>query len=1019
MSVSKVSGRPNLTAAYAEHLMLDLFGMKAKASELPSDRDQNFRLDLSDGQKAVLKISNAKEDPAFLDCQAAVLSKLSDLGMPVPSVLRQTSVVVANIRHHVRVVSWLEGRPLGLVNPKTTELEVAVGRLLGSMDQLLIGFQHDGAPTDFVWDLANAVKTIEERIHLLSGEDREIVASVVDLFQKEVAPIWDQLPRAVIQNDANDYNILVGPPTPNGCEITGLLDFGDIVFSARVCNPTVAAAYMALHGNDPVEAMGHVAAGYASECTLNELEVAAFYPLVCMRLAVSVCMSAAQRAAEPDNEYLSISEKDAWNCLRTLQAVHPRLAHYRIRAAVGLEPFPGSAPFEAWISDPKRRFEMVIRPALAGVAPTILDFSVASLEFDPITLTVPGFAGELIWNRIGDSVGIGRWNEPRLAYAGSQYDTTSGERRTIHLGVDFLRPAGTPVFAPMEGIVHSYSAHHNDFDYGGCIVLEHQPSDGPTFWTLYGHLSHESALSVQKGQKIGSGQAFANLGPFEENGGWVPHLHFQIVLDLLDLEGTFPGVAAAGVRDVWSRLSPSPKILLGLPDEVDTPMSPDLSELLKRRQDHIGSALSISYSKPLHIVRGWQQYLFDAEGHTYLDAVNNVPHVGHSNPRVVKALTNQMQTLTTNTRYLHENVLRYAERLSATLPDGLDVCYFVNSGSEANDLAIRLARAYTGRNDIMVLDGAYHGNLTTLIGISPYKFDGKGGSGKPSGTHVVNMPDPYRGAFRGMTLETGHAYAEEVRQVAKEHSIAAFIAESVPGCGGQIVPPPGYFVQAAEAVREAGGVFIADEVQIGMGRAGTCFWGFELDPQETFTGDGSVQNTRLVPDIVVLGKPIGNGHPLGAVVTTRAISDAFDNGMEYFNTFGGNPASCAVGLAVLDELEEKQLQKNALVVGDYLKEGLASLAPSHPIIGDVRGVGLFIGVELVRHRKDLEPADVEATYVANRMRDKGILLSTDGPFHNVLKIKPPMVFTHENADQLISALDQILSEDFVSAKIRL
>ncbi|MDA1028090.1 MAG: aminotransferase class III-fold pyridoxal phosphate-dependent enzyme [Bacteroidetes bacterium] len=1009
-------GRPNLSAREAERLVLELFNWTVKAHSLPSDRDQNFRVDEAGGKKAVLKISNSEENPGFLDCQAAVLSLLATSGIPVPTILGQSEVTLGDFRHQVRLVSWLEGRPLAKVNPITADLEEKLGALLGSADALLLGFEHDAAPTNFVWDLANAVQTIGDRIHLLAGEERSIVEAVVELYGSEVSPIWEQLPKAVIHHDANDYNVLVGPPHEDGCEITGLLDFGDIVYSARVCNPAVAAAYLALHRGDPVDAMCSVAKGYASKNGLSEPEVGAFFALVCARLAVSVCMSAAQKTVEPENEYLSISELDAWACLRRLKQVHPRLAHYRLRAAVGLEPVPSKKAFESWLVQSGRRFEPVIRPAKVGAKPTIMDFSAASLEFDPVALTVPGTAAETVWKRIGDGVGIGRWNEPRLAYTGSQYETTSGERRTVHIGVDLFRPEGTPVQTPLDGLVHSFCAHHAEFDYGGCIVLEHRPKDGPVFWTLFGHLSHPSVAGVQKGQLVHAGEVFAHLGSFEENGGWVPHLHFQIVLDLLDLEGTFPGVAAASLRDVWTSLSPSPARMLGLPTETDTPPSVAIIDLLQQRSARLGSALSISYRKPLHIVRGWQQVLFDADGHAFLDAVNNVPHVGHSNPRVVEALTRQMRTLTTNTRYLHETVLEYSRRLSATMPEGLEVCYFVNSGSEANDLAIRLARAYTRRQDIMVLDGAYHGNLTTLIGISPYKFNGRGGDGKPAGTHVVSMPDPYRGAFRGMSLETGHKYAEEVEKVAGENAIAAFIAESVPGCGGQIVPPPGYFLRAAEAVRKAGGLFIADEVQIGMGRAGESFWGFQLGNRSSL-GTGT-ESSPLIPDIVVLGKPIGNGHPLGAVVTTRAISDAFNNGMEYFNTFGGNPASCAVGLAVLDEIEEKHLQKNAFEVGNHLLKGLASLAPHHPIIGDVRGVGLFIGVELVRHPVDLEPADHEATYVANRMRDNGILISTDGPFHNVLKIKPPMVFNMENADQLISTLDRILSEDFVTAKLR-
>lgn len=1017
--MTRVPGRPSFSTAQAAQLAETLFGVKGMARELPSDRDQNFRLLLDDGGSVVLKVFNTFEKTSFLACQETLLDTVVAQGLPAPKVLGKAlctpdgtlvkEATAGERLHHVRLISWLEGTPLGLVKPIGEELEKEVGSLLAQVDQSLVGFLHDGAPTDFVWDLAHAVQTISERVHHLETDQQQLVHKVLLQYQELVQPEWKSLPKAVIHNDANDYNILVRSQdemesadlSGRATRITGLLDYGDVVYSARIANPAIAAAYLALHRKDPVVAICNVLAGYHALFPVSEAEVNVFFTLVCTRLAISVCMSAAARNMEPGNTYLSISEHDAWACLKKLDAIHPRLAAYRVRHALGWTPFPGQKELESWFTTHRDSFH----PVLSKNKPTyvVMDFSVASLEFAPDALSIPGLADQLIWDKVGPHVGIGRWNEPRLVYTGDQYATVSGERRTIHIGVDLFRPALSPVYAPLDAVVYSCCAHHEEFDYGGCVLLEHRPPDGPVFWTLYGHLSHNSAMALQPGQFIAAGEAFAELGAFEENGGWVPHLHFQIVSDLLGLRDTYPGVAAPDVRDVWLSLSPSPAMLLGLPPESDTPTRPRVESLQQRRKRHIGGSLSVSYARPLHIVRGWGTYLYDAEGRAFLDAVNNVPHVGHSNPRVVDALRAQMQTLTTNTRYLHENILAYAERLTATLPDSLEVCYFVNSGSEANDLAIRLARTFTGRSDMIVLDGAYHGNLTTLIGLSPYKFDGPGGRGKPDTTHVVRMPDPYRGPFKGMSEETGLKYAEEVQQVVASHAVAGFIAESVPGVGGQIVLPPRYLSSVANLVREAGGVFIADEVQIGMGRTGTHFWGFELD--------------HVVPDIVVLGKPIGNGHPLGAVITTRAIADAFDNGMEYFNTFGGNPASCAVGLAVLDEIESKGLQQNALAVGSQLLEGLASLALHHKIIGDVRGVGLFIGVELVRSHVTLEPADIEATYVANRMRDNGILISTDGPLHNVLKIKPPMTFSAENAAHLISTLDSILAEDAVRARI--
>ena len=1007
----RLPGRPVLTPEEAAELAREQFGVQATAHPLPSDRDLNFRLDGTGGPVGVLKVSNSSEDAGFLQLQASVMQRLSAAGLPVADVVGTSTANLEGTRHAVRLVSWLEGTPLGNANPVSVSLMQQVGAMLARVDRELEYVDASAAPKDFPWNLSHARATIGSRLDLLSTDRQNLVQHFLDVYSRTLEPKLQELPRQLIHGDANDYNILVGPAAGPGREasgsdrqVTALLDFGDMGFSARVADPAIAAAYMAFHRSDPVEALEAVLAGYHRECELSPAEVEAFFILTALRLCISVCMSAEQRAAEPGNAYLSISEQDAWRTLEALRDAHPRLVHYRLRAALGWEPVPGTSAVREWLDRNRGDFHEMVRPATPDAAPVMFDFSVASLDFDADSIAVPGHADEAIWKACGESVGIGRWNEPRLAYTGSAYETSSGERRTVHIGVDLFRPAGTAVHAPFAGKVHSFCVHHEAYDYGGCVLLEHTPAGAPPFWTLYGHLSHDSVDTLTVGQWIQGGEAFARLGPFEENGGWVPHLHFQIVTDRLDLVGTFPGVAAPGQLATWLSLSPSPRSLPGLGPECETPPRPSSEALLERRSRVMSNALSVSYTRKLHLVRGHMQWLYDAEGRAYLDAVNNVPHVGHSNPRVVRALHRQMRTLTTNTRYLHERILEYSERLTALLPASLDVCFLVNSGSEANDLAIRLARAHTGRQDMMVLEGAYHGNLTTLIGVSPYKFDGHGGTGRPSTTHVVPMPDPYRGAYRGMTLETGRAFADTVRHAAQHADMAAFMAESVPGCGGQIVPPPGYLAGAAHAVRQAGGVFIADEVQVGMGRAGSRFWGFQIHE----TDDPS---THVVPDIVVMGKPIGNGHPLAAVVTTRAIADSFNNGMEYFNTFGGNPASCAVGLAVLDEIRDRDLQAHAADVGAYLLEGLRALENRHNMVGQVRGVGLFIGVELVRDRTTLEPAANEASYAANRMREEGILISTDGPLHNVLKIKPPMVFDRDDADRLIGTLDGILAED--------
>jgi 4-aminobutyrate aminotransferase-like enzyme/Ser/Thr protein kinase RdoA (MazF antagonist) len=424
-------------------------------------------------------------------------------------------------------------------------------------------------------------------------------------------------------------------------------------------------------------------------------------------------------------------------------------------------------------------------------------------------------------------------------------------------------------------------------------------------------------------------------------------------------------------------------------------------ESLATRKRLLGGNLSLSYEKPLKIVRGSMQHLFDETGRAYLDVYNNVPLVGHSHPRVVRAIQEQVALLNTNTRYLHDNILRYAERLTALLPDPLQVCYFVNSGSEANELALRLARTHTGREDVIVLEHAYHGHTSTLIDISPYKFDGPGGRGRKPWVRVAPIADDYRGKYRRGELGLGKKYAAHVGEILndykkKEQRVAAYIAETLPSVAGQIVFPPNYLAEVYELVRAEGAVCIADEVQVGFGRLGTHFWGFGTQ--------------GVVPDIVVFGKPMGNAFPLAAVVTTREIAASFANGMEFFSTFGGNPVACAAGLAVLDVLRDENLQQSALTVGTQWLQDLRELQTKYSLIGDVRGLGLFLGIDLVTDRETRAPATRQASYVVNRLREEGILAGTDGPHHNVIKLRPPLCFTAADAGRFTSALASILSE---------
>ncbi len=792
--------RPEFTSADAKKLAEDLYGINGNLEELTSERDRNFLIRTYTGDAFVLKISNTNESLAVLEFQNAMLSRLAEsevsAGFPkivVSSADRTIESVSASDgkQHLVRLVSYLEGEMLAAVPVHSGVLLHSLGRLLGRMSTAFEDFTHPASLREFHWDLATARETVDSlRSNIAVPERQAILDHYLDLYDRTVGPELANLRRSVIHGDAHDHNVITSlVPVPEaGVDVrivTGLVDFGDALYSHTVNELAVALAYVMLEAEDPIADACRVVKSYHREYTLTSTEQEVAFPLACMRLCLSVSICAFQQKLEPDNEYLRVTEQPAWQLLENLRSIDPNLVAQKVKA--------------------------------------VCDSSV--------------FTGDDAIPANGDQMTDGTQGKP-------------------------------------------------------------------------------------------------------------------------------------------------------------------ISQIKRERDSLLGPSFSVSYREPLKIIRGEMQYLFDESGRSYLDAVNNVPHVGHCHPRVVAAGQRQMAVLNTNTRYLHDYLTEYAARLTRTMPEPLTVCFFVCSGSEANELAIRLARTYTGGSDFIVIDGAYHGNTSALVDLSPYKFNGPGGQGTPEHVQVVPTPDTFRGLHRGTDLDSGGKYAEYVgRAVTSVDSsgrrLAGFFAESIMGCAGQIEFPPGYLQRAFETVRDAGGVCIADEVQIGFGRAGTHFWAFETQ--------------EVVPDIVTLGKPIGNGHPLAAVVTTREIAESFANGMEYFNTFGGNPVSCAIGMAVLDVIEDEGLQANALEVGTYLKQALQKLAERYDVIGDVRGRGLFIGVELVEGRDTLSPATALATAVVEKMKDAGVLVSTDGPDENIIKIKPPIIFTRENADQLVSALGSALA----------
>jgi len=437
-------------------------------------------------------------------------------------------------------------------------------------------------------------------------------------------------------------------------------------------------------------------------------------------------------------------------------------------------------------------------------------------------------------------------------------------------------------------------------------------------------------------------------------------------------------------------------------DFTRTPSNEDnLQSLIERRRQLLGPELELSYDNPVHVVRGEGVWLIDDTGRSLLDAYNNVPSVGHCHPAVVQALARQAATLNTNTRYLYKSVIEYADRLTATMPGDLSVCMFVCSGSEANDLAWRLAKAHTGNSGGIVMEDAYHGTTDAVYELSPADYGIDKGRTLAEYIATVPAPDGYRGKFRRDDPRYADRYAacidDAVASLAtRGFAPAAFYLDLVLCSNGIMIPPAGYLSAAFGKVRAAGGLCVADEVQSGFGRSGDHLWGFEAHD--------------VVPDIVTLGKPIGNGLSMAAVVTTPAIVASLMQETDFFSTTGGNPVACAVGLAVLDVLQQEGLQERAARVGSLLRSQIEKLSEQHRLIGEVRGAGLFIGVELVRDHATLEPASKETKAVANRMRELGVLVGIEGPFGNVLKIRPPLVFDENHALQLTDTLDRALRE---------
>lgn len=990
--------------------LYEYWEVQAALTQLDGEFDLNFRAVSADGQSYILKIMHVGCDPVLVDLQAATLAHVArtapDLSMPRVMAARDGSLVVtvSDEDGHDRL-AWLQTALPGICyaefSPHSPALIHDFGRQAGRLAAAMAKFDHAAPKREFKWNLAQAEWIIPELAVIEQSARHAVLQQICDEFtalQSDLAV----LPNQLVHNDLNDYNILVAVQD-NAAHISGLIDLGDMCEAPRICDLAIAAAYAVLDHPEPEIALTQLVAGYHGENPLTGPEIDMLWPLLRMRLAKSVVNSTLMAREKPDDPYVMVSQAPAWRFLEG-ETVDAELLRCRLRSACGLPLSGRAARVLEWLQVARGSFASVIGVPLNDAPTEALSVEASTTPRNPFDLSRVE-AGTIGSDRFeSDEVWLGYYGEPRLIYTAPGFSKgkwKASKRRTVHLGVDVFAAAGTPVSSPLTASVAFIENRTDALDYGGMVILQHKTPQGDMFHTLYGHLDPTSFAALREGQSIAAGEVFARLGADDCNGGWAPHLHFQVALTLSGMGTDWPGVADPDDMTLWGAICPNPAALLNLDDEHVAYIPTDKARVREARTTHFGGNLKLSYSDPVMLMRGWRHHLFDEWGRPYLDAYNNVPHVGHAHPRIQAVVADQLKRVNSNTRYLHPAQAEFSEKLLSKLPPELSVCWFVNSGSEANELALRLARAASGGRAMVTPDHGYHGNTTGAIDLSAYKFNAPGGVGQPDWVELIDIPDDYRGAYRRGDPQAGERYAKQVDRAlesltSRNQRIAGFIAETYPSVGGQIIPPKGYLQGVYDRIRAAGGVCIADEVQTGLGRLGGNYFAFEA------------QGVR--PDIVVLGKPIGNGHPIGVVISTPEIAAAFAKGPEFFSTFGGSTLSCRVGRTVLDIVDDECLMQNAQDMGVRLMHGLDALAKRHELIGDVRGQGLFIGVELVEDRGTRHPATRQTSYVLDRLREERILIGSEGPNANILKIRPPLTIDEDGVDMLLDRLGVILSE---------
>ncbi|MEW2623326.1 aminotransferase [Streptomyces sp. NPDC048106] len=965
---------PRVAPADAERIAAEHLGITAHAEALGSQQDANFLLHADDGTPAaVLKIANPAFGVTEIDAQdtAADLIASARPELRVATVLRRpdgsprrTTVNTENGPAVARLLRYLPGGTLSGPRHLSPTTVAAMGTIAGEVSTALHGFRHPGLDRVLQWDPRHADRVVTKLAgHITEPDRRAAVQNATAEAWAQVQKVAAVLPSQAVHLDLTDDNLIrrtgTRPPTPDG-----IIDFGDVTMSWAVGELAVTLSSLLHHdGIEPHHLLPAVRAFHAVR-PLSRVEAEALWPLVILRAAVLVVSGRQQAAVDEDNAYAKAALDREWRIFEQATRLPLPVMTGLLRDATGMVDAPAATG----------QADAPVRPLLRGLAAddiTLLDLSTDADCMDHGSWLDAGTEDRLATSALADGAAAVATRYARARLTRAQVLSVASTA-TVPTGIDLWLGREAVVQAPAEGRVLIAAPGRVELTYGVQVLsLSFAPECRPVVG---------ADAAVRAGEDIAhlASGAMVHVALREADGPAVPRL-------------VRPEYAAG-----WLALTADPAPLLGLPAGSDRPRDGDL---LDRRAAVFATVQGHYYTNPPRIERGWRHHLLSTEGRSYLDIVNNVTPLGHAHPRVEQAVSRQLRRLNTNSRFHYSSVVEFTERLTQLLPEPLDTVFLVNSGSEAVDLSLRLAIGASGRHDVVALREAYHGWTYASDAVSTSLQDNPNAlATRPSWVHTVDSPNSYRGRHRGTESVR---YAPEAVAVIDELAASgrpagAFIGETYYGNAGGVALPDGYLAEVYAAVRRHGGLAVADEVQVGYGRLGHWFWGFEQQ--------------GVVPDIVCVAKAMGNGHPLGAVITAKEVADRYREQGYFFSSTGGSPVSSVVGLTVLDTLRDEDLQGNAVRVGGHLKRRLEALADRYGIIGAVHGSGLYLGLELVRDRTTLEPATEETAELCDRMLDLGVIVQPTGDHLNILKIKPPLCIDSTAADFFADMLDLALTQ---------